>query len=204
MPSSGWSTCYSPTFHAGRGAWFGGEGNFLRWDDWRASTAHYFAVWIRPRHSGYVFNYNYETRPGSYDRDLCDICEDDGTCIETKRGEFSYYFDECTADGKWESGFYGWRVVSLDFKADDPYSRTVSIDGNLYATDNLQNHLYLVQHEAALANEFYLGSYRGVHNFFEGFIFGFEYSAAATITLSNTDCAWYLCGDSCPSMCDVN
>jgi hypothetical protein len=197
----GWSTCYSPTFHSGRGAYFGGDGNYLRWDEFRAGTTQYFGVWIRPKSSGYVFNYNYEARPYNYDRDECDFWDDNNT-LETKRGEFSFFFDECNADGEFEDGFFGWKLVTMSYSNNENYTRTISINGELYHTDSLDNAVYLVQRESG--NEFFLGSYRGVHNFYEGFIYGFEFSSSGPIAYDTTGCAWATCGGQCPSMCNYD
>jgi len=167
---SGWSTCYSPTFHDGRGAYFGGDGNFLRWDDFRVSSEHYFGVWVRAKTSGYIFNYNYEARPYNYDRDHTDFMDDNHT-LETKRGEFSFFFDECDEDDEFVDDFYGWKLITLEFDSYHDYERCVKIDGDIYHCDEHDNEIHLVQR--ASGNEFFLGSYRGVHNFFEGFIYGF-------------------------------
>jgi hypothetical protein len=197
---SGWSTCYAPTYHSGRGAYFGGDGNFLRWDNFRVSSEHYFGVWVRAKSSGYIFNYNYEARPYNYDRDHTDFTDDNHT-LETKRGEFSYFFDECDEDGEFVDGFYGWKLISLAYDSNEDYERCMSINGTEFdECDELDNAVVLVQR--ASGNEFFLGSYRGVHNFFEGFIYGFEYSASSEIAYSTTGCAWATCNGACPSMCN--
>jgi hypothetical protein len=74
-PSPGFSSCHHPTYHSERGAYFDGQ-SFLEMDNFAATTWHGVQMWVRPRRSGFLFHYNFSTRPYNYDRDLCDDWDD--------------------------------------------------------------------------------------------------------------------------------
>jgi hypothetical protein len=169
----------------------------LQWDNFRATDEHYFSVWFRARKSGYVFNYNYDTVPYNQDRDMCDDWDDDHD-IESKRGDFSYFFDECEN----EVEFFAWRQLNVVYTGNTPYTREIWLDNVKHSTDSLDADVFLVQRMHS--NEFFLGSYRGVHNFFSGFIYGFEYGLVEPHAWDNMDgwCAHYVCDNICQSMCD--
>jgi len=137
----GYSSCHEPTYHSERGAYMSGH-DYLRWDDFLASNEHYFAIWFRARTSGYIFNYNYEARPLTADRDQCD-CFDDNNCFETKKGDFSYFFDECDEDEMWDD-WYGWKQLTVSYSGNNPYQRTVQINGETVEDNSLDNAVILV------------------------------------------------------------
>lgn len=137
-PASGYSTCHEPTYHTERGAYFSGN-DFLRFDDFKATSEHYFSIFFRARTSGYIFNYNYDVREEDNDRNNCDDF-DAYNRLESKKGDFNYFFDECseTSPTDFRANFYGWKQLTVGSDMDgNQYVRTVYIDGTLIETNTI-------------------------------------------------------------------
>jgi len=86
---------------------------------------------------------NYETRPNNIDRDLCDDFADNHD-IESKKGDFVYFFDECDDDGDMIDDWYGWKQLTLQGSGSNPYSFVLKIDNVTIETNNLDNDVRLV------------------------------------------------------------
>ena len=106
-------------------------------------------------------------------------------------------------------------MISVAFEGLNPYRRKIMINGDLHHIDTLELsgdtdpqtgstvfNNFIIQ-RTDNANEFFLGSYRGVHSFFNGFIYAFEYSTIPIYQQCVLDsCTWCASPfDSCMSMC---
>lgn len=137
FPASGYSTCHEPSYHAERGAYFDGQ-DYLRFDDFKATSEHYFSIFFRARTSGYIFNYNFDVREENNDRNNCDDF-DAYNRLESKKGDFNYFFDECDeSDDMYRANFYGWKQLKVaSDMSGTQYVRKVYIDGTLIETNTI-------------------------------------------------------------------
>lgn len=141
---------------------------------------------------------------------MCDDWDDLAT-LHTKTGELRFFYDECDFSGAFRDKFGSWIMLEVQVSPDgnNPSTTRILIDGEFYREETLDLNTeteydnLIVQRPAGL-NEFYLGSYRGVTNFFTGFIYRLEATANiedAPCNYSNPECPWCTAGDVCPSLC---